>query len=122
MQQIRLILIYLLLCFLKYLHYSAVSEKLPGSRFLLLPSHGRRGFISAYVTCCEYTAHAQPESSVFFCLFLFYTLLSAHFIFLIIVFFSQLIFTMRKTTKTKVKQHRSKTKLKYRSDTTEGSI
>lgn len=29
---------------------------------------------------------------------------------------------MRKTTKTKVKQHRSKTKLKYRSDTTEGSL
>lgn len=115
MQQIRLILIYLLLCFLKYLHYSAVSEKLPGSRFLLvttgtdrvvtllLPSHGRRGFISAYVTCCEYTAHAQPESSGFFCLFVFYTLLSVHFIFLIIVFFFPAHFHNEKENKNKSK-------------------
>lgn len=116
MQQIRLILIYLLLCFLKYLHYSAVSEKLPGSRFLLLPSHGRRGFISAYVTCCEYTAHAQPESSVFlFVSFLYFTVGTFYFP-------NYRIFFPAHFHNEKENKNKSKTKLKYTSDTTEGSI
>lgn len=62
----------------------------------------------------------SQSRAFFFVSFLYFTI--GTFYFPNYRIFFQLIFTMRKKTKTKVKQHRSKTKLKYTSDTTEGSI